>query len=232
MSGSRVAGGGRKSAVLQEHVFLDFLDHSQNHCVGVVDIVDSTRITSELSESQTGEFYSIFLGIMDACVRGFGGTTVKNMGDALLFSFPDPPYQGAGGAVFKNAMECCMAMIGAYGQMRAIFREKSLRPVRYRISAAYGPVRVAKLSAGTTDDIFGYTVNRCAKLNRLAPENGVVIDEQLYENVRALGGYRFRKIGSKHGFGGYVACRERQHAVSRAPARNLARADRAGATFC
>lgn len=207
---ARDGGAGEsRSAVLQEHVFLDFLDHSQNHCVGMVDIINSTGITSELSEFQTGEFYRIFLGIMDACVKSFGGVSIKNMGDALLFSFPDTS-PGAGCAVFKRAMGCCMAMIEADGQMRAIFKERSLRPIRYRISVAYGPVRVARLSAGAINDIFGHTVNRCAKLNRLAPENGLVVDEGFYKNARTLGGYGFRRIGGagRYGFNGYVVHRE------------------------
>lgn len=87
-----------------------------------------------------------------------------------------------------------MAMIRANGEIQSAFKEKSLRPIRYRISAAYGPVSIAKSSARAINDIFGYTVNHCAKINCLAPTNGLIIDERLYEKARLLDGYLFRGI--------------------------------------
>lgn len=179
---------------LKGQEFLQFLEHSQNHCVGIVDMINSTKATSELSEAQIDEFYSIFLGSMDSCVSSFGGTSIKNMGDALLFSFPDNSLTYAGKSSFERAIECCMAMIRANGEIRSAFKEKSLQPIRYRISAAYGPVRIAKLSASAINDIFGHTVNLCAKINCLAPADGLIIDEFLYKKARLLDGYLFRRI--------------------------------------
>ncbi len=193
----------------QEDILLRFSDHSQEYCVCMIDIVNSTKITAGLSEQQTSEFYRIFLNSMAAIVRRFGGISVKNIGDALLFSFPNlhPDTDD----VFGNAIECCLVMCEAGGELRAALEAQDLPPVDYRISATYGPVRIAKLSTSSVNDIFGPTVNRCAKLNRSAPANGLVVGEQLYRGAKRLKKYRFERIGGGpddgHGFGGYVASR-------------------------
>lgn len=45
----------------QEDILLQFSDYSEKYCVCMVDIMNSTKITSNLSESETSEFYKIFL---------------------------------------------------------------------------------------------------------------------------------------------------------------------------
>ena len=196
------------TTTVQESVFLKFLDQSREYCVGMVDIVNSTHITAGLSESQIGEFYRIFLNAMDTCVRNFGGITIKNMGDGLLFAFPDTPHTDIGCTTFKNTIECCMNMLESDRHLRQSFEANSLPFIKYRISVAYGPVRVAKLATGTVDDIFGLTVNRCAKMNRLAPANGLIIDELFYNNAKLLTGYHFWRLDDSfhegHKFAGYI----------------------------
>ncbi len=48
-------------------------DHSQNFCVGMVDIVNSTRIATMLPRSQIGIYYEIFLNSMAKVLARFGG---------------------------------------------------------------------------------------------------------------------------------------------------------------
>ena len=67
----------------------------------------------------------------------------------------------------------------------------------YRISATCGYVRVAATSTLLINDIFGMPVNRCAKINRSAPPNGLVIGQELYDAVKTLDGFRFEKIENK-----------------------------------
>ena len=51
----------------------------------------------------------------------------------------------------------------------------------YRISADYGRVEVARSqSSPDTDDLFGSTMNVCAKINSMASVNGMVIGSDLY----------------------------------------------------
>jgi class 3 adenylate cyclase len=70
-------------------------------------------------------------------------------------------------------------------------------------------VRIARSSTSSVNDIFGTTVNRCAKLNRNASTNGVVIGENFYELLKDNEEYLFKKVENKlmssdHGYVGYT----------------------------
>jgi hypothetical protein len=56
--------------------------------------------------------------------------------------------------------------------------------LNYKISITYGSVKVAQSTTSTISDIFGPTVNRCFKINSLCPENGLIIDNNLYNNLK------------------------------------------------
>jgi hypothetical protein len=49
--------------------------------------------------------------------------------------------------------------------MKAKLNEEGLPSLDYRISADYGAVYVAKSLTTTSEDLFGPTVNICAKIN-------------------------------------------------------------------
>ncbi len=77
----------------------------------------------------------------------------------------------------------------------------------YKISADYGRVEVARsLGSPNTEDLFGSTMNVCAKINSMASANGMVIGSELYYIVRGLlttttsandsdHNFNFRRIG-------------------------------------
>ena len=193
----------------QEDILLQFSDYTQNYCVCMIDIMDSTKITAKLSDTQTSEFYQIFLNSMASIVKKYGGISVKNIGDALLFSFPN--LHPDTNDVFKKTIDCCLEMGDSNEELKMRLKKQHLPPINYRISATYGPVRVAKLSTSSINDIFGPTVNKCAKLNRSAPPNGLIIGEDFYKNAKSLKEFKFKKsqVGSdEHGFIGYIVTRE------------------------
>ena len=195
----------------QEDILLQFSDRSQEYCVCMVDIMNSTKITAKLSEVQISEFYQTFLNSMTTIVRKFGGISVKNIGDALLFSFPN--LHPDTDEVFKKTIECCLTMGESNDKLAMDLEKHKLPPIDYRISATYGPVRLAKLSTSSINDIFGPTVNRCAKINRSAPANGLIIGGEFYKNAKSLKEYDFKKVGDglvseEHGFEGYVVSRK------------------------
>lgn len=195
----------------QEDILLQFSDHSQQYCVCMIDIMNSTKITAELSETQTSEFYQTFLNTMASIVRNFGGISVKNIGDALLFSFPN--LHPDTDEVFRKTIDCCLTMGEANDELTMNLKKHNLPQISYRISATYGPVRLAKLSTSSINDIFGPTVNRCAKINRSAPANGLVIGGEFYKNAKSLKEFNFKKVGGglvseEYGFEAYVVSRK------------------------
>jgi class 3 adenylate cyclase len=72
-----------------------------------------------------------------------------------------------------------------------------LPDLSYRISADYGRVEVATSLTSATEDLFGPTVNLCAKINSKAEPNTMVIGSNLYQVTKTLCGdnYHFNKVG-------------------------------------
>jgi class 3 adenylate cyclase len=178
----------------QKDILLQFSEYSSNYCVCFVDIVGSTRLTSKLTDLQTSKFYSIFLNSLATIITRNGGVVVKNIGDALLYYFPKTDVNDI--APFEDMLKCCMKVLDARGTINNSLREESLPEINYKISATYGPVRVAIIATSAIDDIFGATVNTCSKINSLAKPNTMIIGESLYEKVKNVKGYVFEKTTS------------------------------------
>ena len=61
----------------QEDILLKFSDQVQNDCVGVIDIKNSTKISSRLSDDDITKMYEIFLNFMAKIVHKHNGEVVK-----------------------------------------------------------------------------------------------------------------------------------------------------------
>ena len=197
----------------QEDILLQFSDYSEKYCVCMIDIMNSTKITSNLSDSQTSEFYRIFLNSTALIVRNFGGIVVKNIGDALLFYFPIIHSEME--LTVKKCLNCCLTLGESHEEIAKKLQKEKLPVIDYRTSATFGMVRIARTSTSSVNDIFGATVNRCAKINRTAPANGLIIGEEFYENAKTLEDFSFKKVESEivspeHGFIGYIVSRKQK----------------------
>src|SRR5574340_834521 len=63
---------------------------SKNYCICFVDIVGSTEEVSRIYDAEKiRKYYSIFLNSMAIIVRNFGAKIVKNVGDSIIFYFPE-----------------------------------------------------------------------------------------------------------------------------------------------
>ena len=175
----------------QKDILLQFSQYSSNYCVCFVDIVGSTKLTAKLSDIETSKFYSIFLNSAATAITQNHGVVVKNIGDALLYYFPKTDLEEQ--APFEEMLHCCMKLIEARVIINKTLAAESLPEVSYRISAMFGPVRVAIVATSAIDDIFGSTVNTCSKINSLAKPNTLVIGESLYQKVKDIKGYKFEK---------------------------------------
>ncbi|MGI0010284.1 MAG: HAMP domain-containing protein, partial [Nitrosopumilaceae archaeon] len=187
----------------QQDVLLQFSDHSENYFVCFLDVIESTRLTANLTDLESSKFYSILLNSMATIIRDHGGIVVKNIGDALLFYFPKTNTRD--NDTIKKALECCLKMCEFNDQIGKKMQEEGLPAFDYKISANYGSVRVAKIATSTIDDIFGSTVNICAKINRFAPPNELVIGEALYEIAKSFDSYTYRLVNGELGTQEYGA---------------------------
>lgn len=153
-------------------------------------MIGSTKISSDLTPDQISRYYELFLNAIALIARNFGAKIVKNAGDALIFYF-DNVGNPKETARFKNVLDCGLTMGMANSALNAKMLNERLPPVKYRISADYGQVSVAKSLSSQNEDLFGPAMNITAKINSLAKPNGLVIGEDLFSIVQGLGEYSF-----------------------------------------
>jgi len=178
----------------QENILLKFSQHEQNDCVGVIDITDSTIISSRLSDDDVSKMYEIFLNFMAKIVRKHNGEVVKNIGDALMFRFANVDPNNV--EVMKNILECCLNMIESHDELKKELNAENIDELDYKISTTYGSVKVAESTTSKISDIFGPTVNRCFKINSLCPKNSIVVGINLYEILKDFDEYEFTQFYS------------------------------------
>jgi len=201
---SQIAINLREELIRQkDNLLLKFSDSSIQCCVCIIDIIQSTKTTANLTDTEINDFYGIFINAVNNTIKKFNGVTVKNLGDGLLFYFPKMSdsnvenYKGIDknqNAKFHNVIQCCMDICRQNNAINKKMEEKSLHPVNYRISITYGSISIAKVSTSIVEDIFGATVNQCAKINHYAKSNGVVIGNSMYRKIRYFSQYVFEKI--------------------------------------
>ncbi len=180
-----------KNAVYDE---VSFSDIHKSFCVGIVDIINSTGITASLQHSKMCEYYRIFLNTMSAISKEFGGIVVKNIGDSLLYYFPKT-CDGERKDSLKDVLECSLAMIESHQTMNKIMSDDGLPQIDYRVSCDYGKITIAQSPDTFVDDIFGPTVNVCAKINIAAYPNSIVIGGDLQQLTKSFSDYTFKQIG-------------------------------------
>ncbi|MBT5201788.1 MAG: HAMP domain-containing protein [Thaumarchaeota archaeon] len=168
---------------------LKFSQRDENDCVGVVDMTNSTKISDKLSDEKLAKLYEIFLNFMAKIVINHNGEVVKNIGDALMFRFPNVKHNDS--LMMKNVLECCLDMIDSHDGLKKELEKENIPALDYKVSATYGSVKVAESVTSNISDIFGPTVNRCFKINSLCPVNGLVVGINLYENLKDFAEYEF-----------------------------------------
>lgn len=166
-----------------------FSGRTQNYCVGLVDIVNSTKITAGLG-TNSAKYYEIFLNSMAKILSRFGGFVVKNIGDSLLFYFPESSKSNRKFG-FMCCLECCLGMVESHEKICSKMHEEHLPCVDYRISADYGSVMLMNVNSNNID-MIGPPVNMCSKINHSAPINDVIIGGDLHEMVKSFNDYHFK----------------------------------------
>lgn len=185
-------------------------------------MVNSTRISLEISDpKKIQSYYTIFLNAIATIAKSFGAKLIKNAGDAIIFYFPkttDPINRIA----FRDVLECCATIIASRDLVNIKLHSEDIEEsMNFRISADYGTFQVASSMSSRNEDLFGPTMNICAKINANAEANTMVVGGDLYRILKALSlhnDYKFKETA------GYSADKKHSYpvySVSRcAPLRN------------
>jgi two-component system response regulator ChvI len=148
------------------------------------DIAGNSRVTNS---EKSGKYYSIFLNTMASVAKGFDAKIIKNVGDGLVCYFPKTSDRKDDSA-FQDVIGFGVTAMAARHNINRIIREEKLpSAINYRISVDYGKVEVAEtVASGGEEDLFGSPMNLCAKINTIAPINGIAIGHNLYQIIKSL----------------------------------------------
>jgi class 3 adenylate cyclase len=130
--------------------------------------VDWTETTMDIIEpDRLGKYYEIFLDTISAVARNFGARIIKNVGGYLIFYHPKT--ESSNELAFRDVLKACIKLIATRCTINRKLYEERLAPISYRISANYGRVEVVRSASSQSDDLFGSTMNICARINLRAP---------------------------------------------------------------
>ena len=189
-----------------------FSGNTENYCVGVVDMVNSTKMAATLGNGNISKYYQLFLNSMSKILSRFGGFVIKNVGDCLVYYFPESSKSNRKFG-FMSCLECSLAMIEYHDTICNRLNQEGLPCVDYRISADYGSVVLMKSNNSTSMDMIGPPVNMCSKINHAAKSNCAVIGGDLFSMVKNFDDYKFKEVegfslGFKHSYPVYELCRK------------------------
>jgi len=112
------------------------------------DVCDSTAIYETAGDAAALAQINRLFAVLERQVQADGGVVVKTVGDGLICQFEQPD------AAFRVACEMQQATVDLGAGAR--------KPLRIKVGYNYGPVVLAD------GDVFGDTVNVCARLMSLA----------------------------------------------------------------
>jgi len=210
--GEFVGTGDAENRMSASDYMVAFSGQTQNYCVGMVDMVDSTKMAATLGNARISNYYQIFLNSMSKILSRFGGFVIKNIGDCLLYYFPESSKANRKFG-FMSCLECSLAMIESHASISKALEQNNLPKVDYRISLDYGPVVLMRTNNSNSQDMLGPPVNMCTKINHAAKTNGAVIGGDLHTMVKSFNDYKFKKVeefslGFKHSYPVYSVMRK------------------------
>jgi len=184
---------------------------SQSCCVCFIKMSDKDG-TAGIEEDPTNirKYYVVFVNIIANIAKNFGAKIIKNVSNNLIIYFPLTTNL-IDDFAFNDVIQCGLTMLAAGSAINEKLTSNNLGAVTFRISADYGKVEVAKLRTSKGEDLFGPTMNMCAKINSNVPANNLVIGGDLFLVLKSLfshpsfkqANYQFKEIRGYSIFGSF-----------------------------
>lgn len=170
-----------------------FSGQAQNFCVGVVDMSQSTIITTSLHRTKVMKYYEIFLNSMSRILSKYDANVMKNAGESLYFYFPrtgraDKQYG------FMSCIECGIELLEIRDEINMHLAKIDLPSVNYRVSTDYGQVVMMKSNKSLSIDMIGAPISICTKIIQKCPDNEFVIGHELQKIVKVFNDYNFDEM--------------------------------------
>ncbi len=166
-----------------------FSGDSIKSCVGFIDLVDSTKNTITMEGlDYIRRYYSTFINSVSDLVKSSSGRVVKNIGDCLLFYFPNTSNDKNENS-FREVIECALKILDKRYSINDELSKQHLPPFNFRISIDYGVVDLALVGDYSQIDLFGSTLNLCSKINSsssLSIPNEIIIGDNFYRILKSF----------------------------------------------
>jgi CheY-like chemotaxis protein len=172
-----------------------FSGDSIKSCIGFIDLVDSTKNTITMDKLEHIRiYYSKFINSISKIVKSYGGKVIKNIGDCLLFYFPKTS-NNKNEEAFREAIECGLKILDSRYVVNQELSKQKLPPFSYRLSMDFGVLDLALVGDYNQVDLFGSTINFCAKINSFSVANQIVIGDNFYRILKS-----FSNIATNYNF--------------------------------
>jgi len=171
---------------------VEFMTQSSRYAVGMVDMVNSSKISAQIGPIRSARYYQVFLNSMSKILSRYDGIVIKNVGDCLFYYFPnsDNSYKKD----LTSCVDCSLEMIRSQKYISKQLSSEGLPNIDFRVSADYGTVLLMKTSISERFDMMGTPVNMCSKINRLAAKNQFVIGGDFFQMIKEFKDYQFKEI--------------------------------------
>ncbi len=160
--------------------------------VGIVDMVDSTKICAKLGPAKASKYYQVFINSMSKILSEYGGVVIKNIGDCLLYYFPHG--EKIEEKYYENCINASNALLESHDSICDYLHKEGVPSLNYRVSMDYGKVIMMNTNLSSSSDMIGTPVNMCSKINRSAKENEMVVGGDLYEIVKKKKQFKFKSV--------------------------------------
>ena len=182
-----------------------------------VDLVGSTSMSLEISQSKFITIISSFVHEMAHAVKRYDGYVLKFVGDAVLAYFPNDIDAKKG---TNDSLKCAFSMIETIKSgMNPILNQYDYPDLKIKIGIDAGQIMAISYGIGNSDfpiDLIGPPMNIASKIQSLAKPNQVLVGSDVYEKLhpntqakfkaKVLSNdwkYRSRVTGDVYGVYGY-----------------------------
>lgn len=155
------------------------------------DLIGSTRLSQTLDPEELRDLLKAYQDAATEAIRRLGGKTWIFLGDGILtyFGYPDALEDDV-----ERSVRAALAIVEGVRRLNAGGAAAGRPALHVRLAVHTGDVVVGELDAAGAG-VFGETPNVAARLQALAPTDGVVVSEATYRLVEGL--FRVEPLGPR-----------------------------------
>lgn len=166
--------------------------------VMVIDIVGSTKLSTEISPMRLGRWVREFSQESTFVIESFGGHVLKYVGDAVIayFLHEHNPKKNANNSVL--AAKTLIQVIK--NSVNPIMKKRGLPTLSLHIGIDHGKNSVLLYGHDARKshiDLIGLTLNLAAKMEAICGINQIVIGDNVYQKLYTPQKKNFKKVSTK-----------------------------------